>query len=404
MALKKRVRFAGALGHELAGRLERPVLEPRGVVLLAHCFTCSKDAKAVVRIGRSLVEQGFAIFRFDFTGVGESAGDFADTNFTTNVDDLLAAAEFLRAELRAPDVLLGHSLGGAAVLAGGKRIPEARAVVTLATPSDTLNLEERLRTSAPVLAEGGEAEVELLGRSVKLRAQLLEDLERTDLPAAIRALDLPLLILHSPADEVVSIDHARKIYKAAQHPKSFVALDGADHLLLERRSDSDFVGRLVAAWASRYLEGEVAGEPALADGEVRVEGGPRGYLNKITAGAHTLVADEPRSVGGTDVGPNPYDLLLASLGACKSMTLRMYADRKGWPLEDIAVRLQHKKIHAEDCADCQSSDGKVDRIGVELELTGPLSDEQRARLVEIAGRCPVHRTLDTETVIETSLR
>ena len=254
MASKKRVRFPGAVGAELAGRLELPHLEPRGMVLLAHCFSCSKDAKALVRIAGALVDEGFAIFRFDFTGVGESAGEFADTNFTTNVDDLVAAADYLRREFRAPDLLVGHSLGGAAVLAGAKRIPEARAVATLAAPSDTRHLEHTLLHSAPELAKEGEAELNLLGRPVRLRKQLLEDLAGTDLATAIKELDLPLLILHSPTDEIVSIDHAGRIYQAARHPKSFFAIDGADHLLLENKRDAEFVGRLLATWASLYLD------------------------------------------------------------------------------------------------------------------------------------------------------
>ena len=400
MGFKKRVRFPGAVGAELAGRLELPHLEPRGMALLAHCFSCSKDAKALVRIARALVEEGFAVFRFDFTGVGDSGGEFADTNFTTNVEDLVAAADYLRQEIRAPEVLVGHSLGGAAVLAGAKRIPEARAVATLAAPSDTRHLEHTLLHSAPELAEAGEAELNLLGRPVRLRKQLLEDLAEVDLESAIAGLDLPLLILHSPQDQIVPVDHARRIYKAARHPKSFVALDGADHLLLDEKDDAQFVGRLLATWAGRYLEPVDVEDRDLDGGEVLVESRSSGFFNRISAGMHTLVADEPRSLGGTDAGPNPYDLLLASLGACKSMTLRMYAERKQWPLEEVSVRLRHQRIHAKDCEECQSTDGKIDQIEVDLDLSGPLTEEQLERLAEISERCPVQRTLVTETVVK----
>ncbi len=223
------------------------------MILIAHCFTCSKDAKGLVRIARALVEEGFAAFRFDFTGVGESGGDFAETNFSTNLDDLVAAADYLRSEYRAPDVLFGHSLGGAAVLAGAKRIPETRAAATLGAPSDTRHLEHSLLHMAPELAHQDEVEVDVVGRSVRIGRHLLYDLAATDLETAIRDLDLPLMIFHSPQDEIVSIDHAGRIFKAARHPKSFVSLDGADHLLLTRESDAIYVGKMLAAWAGRYL-------------------------------------------------------------------------------------------------------------------------------------------------------
>lgn len=408
MSSKRRVRFPGSLGAQLEGRLEVPPFEPRGVALIAHCFTCSKDAKGIVRIARALVEEGYAVFRFDFTGVGQSDGDFAATTFSTNLDDLVAAAAYLRSEYRAPDLLVGHSLGGAAVLAGAAQIPEARAVATLAAPSDTRHLEHGLLHMAPELAHQDEVDVNVAGRSVRIGRSLLEDLAAVDLEASIRNLDLPLMIFHSPQDEIVEIDHARRIYKAASHPKSFVSLDDADHLLLSRESDAIYVGRILAAWAGRYLP-EKAGEdgPAAAekaeDGMVFVESGDTGFFNQVYSGVHRLVADEPRSVGGSDRGPTPYGLLLAALGACKSMTLRMYADRKKWPLESISVELEHQKIHAQDCGECESEKGQVDHIDVVLRVTGDLSDQQRRRLTEIADRCPVHRTLTSETVISTTL-
>ncbi|MFQ5527222.1 MAG: alpha/beta fold hydrolase [Thermoanaerobaculia bacterium] len=403
MSTKRRVRFPGSLGADLAGRLELPPFEPRGVALVAHCFTCSKDAKGIVRIARSLVDEGYAVLRFDFTGVGESGGEFSETTFSTNLEDLVAAAGFLRTEYRAPDLLVGHSLGGAAVLAGAHRIPEVRAVATLAAPSDTRHLEHSLLHMAPELAHRDEVEVDVVGRSVRIGRPLLDDLAETDLAAVIESLALPLLIFHSPQDEIVSIDHARRIYKTARHPKSFVSLDGADHLLLARESDAEYIGRMLAAWAARYVAPPAAPAPDAVEGEVVVESGNSGYFNRVFAGSHQLVADEPRSVGGTDRGPTPYELLLAALGACKSMTLRMYAERKKWPLERVTVRVEHARIHARDCDECESEDGRVDRIDASLRVTGDLTEEQRARLAEIADRCPVHRTLTSETVISTVL-
>ena len=395
MSSTLRLHFEGAFGDRLAARVELPIGKPTACALFAHCFTCGKDLKAVVRISRALAERGIAVFRFDFTGLGESAGDFADTNFSSNLEDLVAAADLMRGEWGGAQILIGHSLGGAAVLAAARRIPEVKAVATLAAPSDTEHLRDTLVGIAPELESAGEAEINLGGRRVRVRRQLLDNLGEQSMMASIHNLGLPLLIFHSPADEVVGIDHARRIYKAAKHPKSFVSLDGADHLLLAREEDSRFVADVLAAWAGRYVPMKGLPEP-LPPGEVLVEGGAAGYANLIQAGPHLLWADEPVSVGGTDSGPNPYDLLLASLGACKSMTLRMYADRKDWPLEATRIRLRHSKVHAEDCADCETKEGRIDRIAVEVGVEGDLDDAQRARLLEISERCPVHRTLESE--------
>ena len=400
MSSTLRLHFEGAFGDRLAARVEMPVGRPTACALFAHCFTCGKDLKAVVRISRALAERGIAVFRFDFTGLGESAGDFADTNFSSNLEDLVAAADLMRGEWGGAQILIGHSLGGAAVLAAARRIPEVKAVATLGAPSDTEHLAETLVGIAPELESTGEAQVDLGGRPIRVRRQLLADLEEQSMLASIHNLGLPLLIFHSPVDEVVGIDHARRIYKAARHPKSFVSLDGADHLLLAREEDARFVADVLAAWAGRYVPVEGLPEP-LPQGEVLVEGGAVGYTSLVQAGSHLLYADEPASVGGADTGPTPYDLLLAGLGACKSMTMRMYADRKGWPLEATRVRLRHSRIHAEDCEDCQTEKGRIDRIAVEVGVEGGLDEAQRTRLVEISERCPVHRTLKSEIDIRT---
>ena len=395
MSSTLRLHFEGAFGDRLAARVELPIGKPTACALFAHCFTCGKDLKAAVRISRALADRGIAVFRFDFTGLGESAGDFAETNFSSNLEDLVAAADLMRGEWGGAQILIGHSLGGAAVLAAARRIPEVKAVATLGAPSDTEHLRDTLVGIAPELESTGEAELDLGGRAVRVRRQLLVDLAEQSMMASIHNLALPLLIFHSPVDEVVGIDHARRIYQAAQHPKSFVSLDGADHLLLAREEDSQFVAAVLATWAGRYVPLEGLPEP-LPQGEVLVEGGAAGYANLIQAGPHMLRADEPVSVGGADSGPNPYDLVLAGLGACKSMTMRMYADRKGWPLEATRVRLRHSRIHAEDCENCETQKGRIDRIAVEVGVDGDLDDGQRQRLVEISERCPVHRTLKSE--------
>ncbi len=403
---RERLRFPGALGGELVGRLESPDTEPTAFALFAHCFTCSKDLKAAGWISQALVERGIAVLRFDFTGLGESAGDFAASNFSSNLDDLVAAAGALRQRYRAPRILVGHSLGGAAVLAAAARIPESAAVATIGAPSSTAHLRDLLVKRAPALAEAEEAEVALGGRTFRIRRHLLADLEEEHLRPAIEHLHKPLLIFHSPLDEIVAIENAARIFVAAKHPKSFVSLDNADHLLTRER-DARYVGEVLAAWAGRYVEGveeEVERrEEAGAPGQVLVVGGPAGLAQEIVARRHRLRADEPEEFGGTDSGPTPYDLLVAALGACTSMTLRLYADRKGLPLEGVRVRLRHDKIHAVDCAKCETKEGKIDRIERDIEVLGPLDADQRQRLLEIADRCPVHRTLTSEISIVSRL-
>lgn len=414
----ERVQFPGAHGHALAARLERPAGPIQAFALFAHCFTCSKDLKAVRRISRALALRGMAVLRFDFTGLGESEGDFADTNFSSNLDDLRAAITYLRDEHAAPSLLIGHSLGGAAVLAIAGEFAEVRAVATIGAPSDTNHLRDGLLASAPSLGPGDgagdpadSAEIRLAGRPFTIRRQLLEDLGDQRVLDRVARLAKPLLILHSPVDDVVGIDHARRLYEAAHHPKSFVSLDDADHLLLARDRDADYAADVLAAWAGRYLaetaavdgEDETAPDEALPPGAVRVRGGAAGFVQRIDAGRHRLTADEPVSVGGTDTGPTPYDLLLAALGACTSMTLRMYANRKGWDLQAVDVVMRHRKVHARDCEECESSTGQIDEIDRTLSMEGALDDAQRARLAEIADRCPVHRTLTSETVIRSRL-
>ncbi len=396
-----RIRFPGALGDKLAARLDRPAGEPTAYVLFAHCFSCSKDLKSVGRISQSLVDRGFAVLRFDFTGLGESEGAFADTNFSSNVEDLVAAADYLRETYQAPRILIGHSLGGAAVLAAAHRVPEAVAVATIGAPSDTGHLREMIVRGAPELEHADEAEIRLGGRPFRIKRQLLDDLSEQTLGDAVGKLRRALLVMHSPVDETVGIEHARRIFDAAKHPKSFVSLPDADHLLLKSPEDARYVGDVLSAWSSRFLPDVKAEESANAHPGVVVQNSGEGLLTQVRAGRHDLVADEPTSVGGTDLGPTPYDFLLAALGTCTAMTLRLYAKRKSWPLEGVEVGLEHDRIHASDCADCETKEGRVDRIRRAITLTGDLDETQRERLLEIADRCPVHRTLTNEIKIET---
>jgi len=402
------LRFPGARGQSLAARLDSPAEGPPvAYALFAHCFTCSKDLKAAGWISSALTGRGIAVLRFDFTGIGESEGDFAGTDFSSNVEDLVAAADFLRREREAPLLLVGHSLGGCAVLAAAERIPEARAISTIAAPSDTEHLKKALVHLAPELEARGEVEVHLGGRPFRVRRELLDDLAEDHLRGVLERLHRALLIFHSPVDSIVGVDHARRLFEMAKHPKSFVSLDTANHLLSDDR-DARYVGDVLAVWAERYLEGvQPVGEmePEIGrEGEVLVVGPPSGFAQEIIAHRHRLIADEPKEVGGTESGPTPYDLLLGALGACTSMTLRMYADRKQYPLEGVRVRLRYSKIHALDCIQCETKVGKIDHIDREIEILGALTEEQRGRLLEMADRCPVHRTLISEIDIVTKLR
>ena len=346
--------FSGSQGDALDARLDLPVGEPRAFALFAHCFTCGKDIAAASRISRGLVDEGIAVLRFDFTGLGSSEGEFANTNFTSNVADLVAAAEALAERYEGPALLIGHSLGGAAVLAAAGQIPSVSGVVTLAAPSEPAHVAGVFSPeSVEEIERAGEAEVSLAGRPFRIRQQFLEDISQTRIDDAVAGLGAALLVLHSPIDELVGVDHARRIYEQARHPKSFVSIDGADHLLTDR-ADAAYVASLVATWADRYLPNSAADTPeapGLPDGVVLVEETGAGtFMQKIQAGNHTFVADEPAGIGD-DTGPNPYELLLAGLGACTSMTMRMYADRKGWPLDHVQVRLTHERKHSNDCAD-----------------------------------------------------
>ena len=399
----ERLEFPGAEGDRLAARLDSPDAEPRAYALFAHCFTCTKDIFAAGRIAEALTSHGIAVLRFDFTGLGSSEGEFANTNFSSNVGDLLAAVAHLRATRAAPKILIGHSLGGAAVLAAAGEVPEATAVATIGAPSDPGHVSHLFAEHLDAIRETGEAEIRLVGRPFRIRKQFLDDIAEQKQAERINRLRKALLVFHSPVDNIVGIDNASAIFLAAKHPKSFVSLDQADHLL-SRRADAEYVAAVLAAWASRYIGAAAAETPTVGSvpGAVVVEETGNGQFQQaIAVGAHRLVADEPASYGGTDTGPSPYDLLLAGLGACTTMTMRMYAERKGLPLDKVSVVLRHAKIHAKDCSDCETTAGKIDHITRQITIQGDLTEDQRTKLMEISEKCPVHRTLHSEIKIDT---
>jgi putative redox protein len=397
------VSFPGASGAMLSARLDAPDGPPLAYALFAHCFTCSKETKAATTISAALAERGIAALRFDFTGLGGSEGDFANTNFSSNIGDLVAAADFLRRNHRAPAILIGHSLGGTAVLAAAPDVPEAVAVATIGSPFDPGHVLHLIRGTAQTIEREGEAEVEIAGRTFRVKKQFLDDIRGQKLGEIIARLGKALMVMHSPRDTIVDIDNAAKIFSAAKHPKSFVSLDPADHLL-SRREDAIYAGHVLAAWAERYLETKSPDLPAAPPGKVLVRETREGkFTSQVIVGRHVIRADEPIAAGGLDTGLSPYDLLCAALGACTAMTIRLYADLKGIPVERISVELKHEKIHAADCAECETREGKIDRIERLIGLEGELDEVQRQKLLEIANKCPVHRTLHSEVVIPTRL-
>lgn len=398
----ERLQFANANGESLSALIDFPLGKPNAFALFAHCFTCGKDNLAAKRIAERLAMNGIAVLRFDFTGLGTSEGDFADTHFSSNVDDLVAAADYLRKTHQAPAILIGHSLGGCAALAAAHQVPEARCVVTIAAPSDPVHVANLFREQIETIKREGEVEVALAGRPFRIKRAFLNDVTERKLSECLATLRRALLVFHSPTDDLVGIDNASTIFTRAKHPKSFVSLDGADHLL-SKKSDATYVANVIAAWAGRYIE--QAEERTDADIEVGTvlvrETGQGKFQQEILSGPHRFLADEPVKVGGLDSGPGPYDLLLAGLGACTAMTIRLYAEHKKLPLTRVSVRLTHNKIHAKDCEDCETVEGKIDRIDRSITFEGALDEAQRARMMEIADKCPVHRTLKSEIDIRT---
>ncbi len=398
--MRQKVEFSSN-GLQLSGALEAPESALRCYALFAHCFTCGKDVAAASRIARALTEQGIAVLRFDFTGLGNSDGDFANTNFSSNLQDLVAATEFLRANYEAPALLIGHSLGGAAVLAMAGEVPEAKAVVTIGAPHRAEHVAHNFSASLEEITATGEARVELGGRQFRIKKQFLDDLE-THQSIDLGKLRKALLVMHAPLDATVNIEQAEKIYLEARHPKSFISLDDADHLL-SRKVDAQYAASVIASWAGRYLPASPAPTAQVHRGHVKVEEKNHKFTQHVHSDSHYWLADEPLAVGGNNAGPDPYEHLLAALGTCTAMTLRMYANRKGLPLQHVSVELQHTRDYHHDCLDCGDKPMQIEVLQRVVYLRGDLSREQTDRLLQIADRCPVHRTLHSELQVKTVL-
>lgn len=400
----QKVEFSNAKGETLSGVLEVPSQDAQAWAVFAHCFTCSKKSLAASRVARGLAERGIGVLRFDFTGLGDSAGDFSTSGFSSDVADLLSAAEWMNAAGRSVSLMIGHSLGGAATVVAAAQLEDVKAVATIGAPSDASHVIAQFKDSVPEIEAAGRAQVNLGGRPFTLSREFLQDVRKASVIDSVKSLGKPLMILHAPGDDVVGIDNATDLFVAAKHPKSFVSLDRADHLLSGKR-DSEFVTDVIAGWSAQYIESRAIArqtEPQSNKVIVRETGENGPYQNEVVIGGRRFFADEPASYGGADTGPDPYAFVTAGLGACTSITMRMYANRKKWPIDRLTVSLDHEKRHADDCVDCGPGD-KIDVFTRYIEIEGDLDDAQRARMLEMADKCPVHRTLENGAKVETHL-
>lgn len=391
MMRESRVKF-GSPNARLSGTLVEPSGRPVGTALFAHCFTCTQASLAATRLSRQLAERGLAVLRFDFTGLGESEGEFAASDFSRNVEDLVKAADWLSAQIAPPSVLIGHSLGGAAAIVAATRLTGLKALVTIGAPSDAAHVLASIEGDLAAIEVAGSGPVSIGGRPFRISDRFLQAAREGDVLSAMHELPAAKLVCHAPRDAIVGIDNATRLFQAARHPKSFLSLENADHLLTDP-DDARWLGDVIAAWVSRHLDRAKPEAGLAVTGVVKVTSAAQGFAVDIQAGRHRWIADEPRSVGGTDGGPTPYDLLLASLGACTAMTVRMVATRENIPLDSVEVDLRHERDHHADCDHCAEESARVQAIHRTITIAGAMEPNQRERLKQVVNRCPVHRTL-----------
>jgi len=397
MTKTKKISFVNKNGENLTARLDLPVNgHPIAYALFAHCFTCSKNLTAVKNISRALNQKGIAVLRFDFTGLGESEGDFANTNFSSNVEDLVVAANYLKENYIAPQIIIGHSLGGAAVIFAAKQLPSIKAIATIGAPASPEHVSHLFKHGLDKIEQDGKATLEIGGRPFTIKKQFLDDLKSKNLASVLKNIEKALLVMHSPQDNTVGIENAAEIYQAAMHPKSFISLDGADHLLMNKE-DSNYVGEIIASWSLRYID--IPKKEALKTDKEVVARLNDSYTTEIMANGHSLLVDEPTDIGGNDLGPNPYGLVSSGLAACTAITLKMYANKKEWDINEIRVHIKHDKVEQTK----EDETNKVDQFVRYIEIEGNIDEEQRNRLLLIANKCPVHKTLHSDVIVETKL-
>lgn len=398
----KSIQFTNSRGFQLSAKIEFPLTQkPDAYAIFSHVFTGSKNLNATRNISRAMTLNGIAVLRFDFTGLGDSEGDFSDTNFSTNVDDILSAAKYLDENHKAPSILVGHSLGGAAAIYAGKELPSVQAVATIGAPSEPEHVTHLFGFSLDKIEKEGSAVISIGGRQFTIKKQFIDDIRAVDLQKITHDLNKALLILHSPQDSIVEIENAAKIYHSAHHPKSFVTLEKADHMLTNK-DDAYYAANVIASWVKRYIPIPTK-EELKPKKQVIAKLGAEGYTTDIVAGNHGMVADESEQLGGNDFGPSPYELLNSALAACTAMTLQMYARRKKWPLENVQVDIAFDRSYKEDCMDCEDHEKKIGKYEICVTLEGPLDEAQKTRLLEIAGKCPVHKTLQATPEINLSI-
>ena len=399
----KKLEIKNKKGLKLQAYLELPAnQEPNYYAIFAHCFTCTSTFSAVKNISRALTSYGFGVLRFDFTGLGKSEGEFAESHFSANVDDLLAVSDYLKENHKAPSLLIGHSLGGSAVIVAASKLDNIKAVATIGAPATVNHVKYLFSHDFEDIKTKGEVKVNIGGRPFQINKEFVEDFDKTDLPTMVKNLRKPLLVMHSPIDVIVGIGNAEKIYKSAHHPKSFVSLDNADHLLSDNR-DSQYVGNVIGAWVKRYFE-PVDNVMLDTDGEQLVAHLnliENNFTTSIQTQKHSFTADEPESVGGDDFGPSPYDFLSAGLAACTVMTLKLYAERKKWDLQEVFAYITYSKKHSDDLMLDIEKPMRIDHMSKKLKFIGNLSKEQKERLKEIASKCPVHKTLASKVIFDT---
>ncbi|MBO3115669.1 alpha/beta fold hydrolase [Winogradskyella sp. DF17] len=392
-------------GITLNAHLELPANQkPNYYAIFAHCFTCSSSLNAVRHVSRALTQDGFAVVRFDFTGLGRSEGDFADSHFSANVEDVIDVHQFMTDNYKAPSLLVGHSLGGAAVLVAGSKLAAVKAIATVGAPATIGHVKHLFSHAIEDVKEKGKVKINIGGRPFEIDENFVSEFDKTDLQTIVKNLRKPLLIMHSPFDKIVGIENAQDLYLNAHHPKSFVTLDAADHLLT-RETDSQYVGEVIGTWAKRYFPKtentmlSTEGEQLVAHLNIVEDN----FTTFIQTKNHTFTADEPEEIGGNDFGPSPYEYLNAALAACTVMTLKLYAERKQWDLNEVFIYISHSRKHSDDLRAEVEKPKYLDHISKKLKFVGNLDDSQKERLKEIASRCPVHKTIASEVIFETEI-